>query len=61
MHGVNEVGLNHGTVNMLHRIGCVDYIHLEIGKAKTMFFVYSRVSIAELQICFSNIQAFPFL
>ena len=29
VHRVNEVGLHHGIVGMLHRIGCVDYIHLE--------------------------------
>lgn len=34
MHGVNEVGLHHGIVGMLHRIGCVDYIHLESKKQK---------------------------
>lgn len=34
MHGVNEVGLHHGIVGMLHRIGCVDYVHLERIKGK---------------------------
>lgn len=29
MHRVNEVWLNHGIVGMLHRIGCVDNIHLQ--------------------------------
>lgn len=34
VHRVNKVGLHHGIVGMLHRIGCVDYIHLERGKSK---------------------------
>lgn len=34
MHRVNEVGLHHGIVGMLHRIGCVDYIHLERMKTR---------------------------
>lgn len=33
MDGVNEIGLHHGVVSMLHGTGCVDYIHLERGNA----------------------------
>lgn len=29
MHRVDEVGLHHGVVGLLHRISCVDYINLE--------------------------------
>lgn len=29
MHGVNEVGLHHGVVGVLHGVGCVDDVHLE--------------------------------
>lgn len=29
VHGVNEVGLHHGVVGVLHRIGCVDNIDLQ--------------------------------
>lgn len=33
MDGVNEIGLHHGVVSMLHGTGCVDYIHLETENA----------------------------
>ena len=29
MHGVDEAGLHHGVVGVLHRIGRVDHIHLD--------------------------------
>lgn len=37
MGGVDEVGLHHGVVGMVHGIGCVDYIHLEEEKTHHTF------------------------
>lgn len=35
MDRVDEVGLHHGIVGMLHGTGCVDYINLERNKDHT--------------------------
>lgn len=34
MHGVDEVGLHHGVVGVLHGIGCVNHIYLQQQKKK---------------------------
>lgn len=34
VHGVNEVGLHHGVVGVLHRIGRVNNIHLRKKRVK---------------------------
>lgn len=37
VHRVDEVGLHHGVVGVIHGVGCVDHIHLtEIKRGQTM-------------------------
>lgn len=50
MHGVNEVGLHHCIIGMLHRIGCVDYIHLKRMKPETHVYSHKILPILYTQM-----------
>lgn len=57
MHRVDEVGLHHGIVGMLHRIGCVDYIHLERIKTRNTHVQRHKMLLTDLHFrCSSSIE-----
>lgn len=53
MHGVNEVGLHHGVVGVLHRIGRVNHIYLQKKQQKQycIFLLYRLVCTIQALVC----------
>lgn len=51
MHGVDEVGLHHGVVGVLHRIGCVNHIYLQ-KKYIYIYIVLACVCHSGPRVCF---------
>lgn len=57
MHGVDKVGLHHGVVGVLHRIGCVNHIYLQKKKKKNS--IDLCVPFRPSCVCFTAVQPEP--